>query len=133
MRLLTFDEVLLLYYRIMRDTGGAAGVLNENAVKSALAQARQTFDGIDLYPTLAEKAAAIGHALIANHPFMDGNKRIGQAVMEGVLLRNGFEIRASADEQEEIILQIARGEMERKALAEWLQPRLRPRTPRLAQ
>jgi death-on-curing protein len=120
MRLLTFDEVLTLYYRIIRDTGGAAGILNESAIKSALAQARMTFDGIDLYPTIIEKASAIGHSLVSNHPFLDGNKRIGHAVMEAVLLRNGYEIVATVDAQEEIILNIAKGELNRRALSEWL-------------
>lgn len=113
MRLLTFDEVLLPYDRIMRDTGGAAGVLNEGVVKSALSQPRVTFDGEDLYSTLASKAAAVGHGLMVNHPFMDGNKRIGHAVMEAMLLRNGHEISAAIDEQERITLGVAQGAVER--------------------
>jgi death-on-curing protein len=128
MRLLSLDEVLALYYRIMRDTGGAAGVLNVDTVKSALTQPKLTFDGVELYPSLAEKASAIGHSLIANHPFLDGNKRIGQAVMEAVLIRNGYEVSASIDEQEQIILCVARGEMTRRELSEWLQAHMQLRT-----
>ncbi|NUM52607.1 MAG: type II toxin-antitoxin system death-on-curing family toxin [Candidatus Hydrogenedentes bacterium] len=127
MRLLTFDEVLLLYYRIMRETGGAAGLLNEGAVKLALAQPKLTFDGEDLYPTLASKASAVGHSLIANHPFMDGNKRIGHAVMEAVLLRNGYEITASVGEQEQVILEAAQGTLSRVGLSEWLETKMQPR------
>lgn len=129
MRLLSLDELLALYFRIMHETGGAAGVLDIGAVKFAITQPKMTFDGVELYPSLAEKAAPIGHSLIANHPFMDGNKRIGQAVMEAVLLRNGHEVDASIEEQEEVILSVARGEKTRRELTLWLQTRMRPRRP----
>jgi len=56
-------------------------------LESALAQPRQTFSGIDLYPTLVEKAAALGFSLIKNHPFVDGNKRVGHAALWWVLER----------------------------------------------
>ena len=79
-----------------------------------------TFSGEDLYPTAVEKAAALGYSLIKNHPFVDGNKRIGHAAMEVFLILNGYEIDASVDEQERIILQLAAGELERKAFIEWL-------------
>jgi death-on-curing protein len=57
-----------------------------------------------LYPDLASKAAELGHSLIQNHPFVDGNKRVGHAAMEVFLLLNGHEIDASVDEQETIII-----------------------------
>lgn len=79
----------------MTQSGGAVGVLNLPALESALAQPRMTFGGEDLYPTLVEKAAALGHSLIANHPFVDGNKRTGHAAMEVFLMVNGCEIQAS--------------------------------------
>jgi death-on-curing protein len=79
-----------------------------------------TFSGEDLYPTIIEKAAALGFSLIKNHPFVDGNKRIGHAAMEAFLILNGYEIDASVDEQERIILQLAAGELKRKAFTEWL-------------
>ena len=71
-----------------------------------------TFGGKDLYPSLVEKAAALGYSLIQNHPFLDGNKRTGHAVMEVFLSLNDFEIQSSVDEQENIILQVASGEMD---------------------
>jgi death-on-curing protein len=79
-----------------------------------------TFGGADLYPTPVEKAAALGHSLIANHPFVDGNKRTGHAAMEVFLMVNGFEIQASVDEQEQVILQVAAGAMKREEFTEWL-------------
>jgi death-on-curing protein len=69
---------------------------------------------------IVEKAAALGFSLISNHPFVDGNKRAGHAAMEVFLVLNGYEIDASVDEQEQIILQLAAGKLERKAFTEWL-------------
>ncbi|MCP3682346.1 MAG: type II toxin-antitoxin system death-on-curing family toxin, partial [bacterium] len=92
MRYLSIGEVLTLYQRIMDQSGGKIGIQNLNALESSLAQPRMTFEGKDLYPTIADKAAIIGFSLIKNHPFTDGNKRIGHAAIEVFLLLNGFEI-----------------------------------------
>jgi death on curing protein len=80
-----------------------------------------TFDGEELYPSVVEKACALGFSLIMNHPFVDGNKRIGHVAMEVFLILNGMEISASVDEQEQIVLAIASGEKGREAFLEWLQ------------
>jgi death-on-curing protein len=69
---------------------------------------------------LVEKAAVLGFSLIRNHPFVDGNKRIGHAATEVFLLLNGFEIEASVDEQEQVVLDVATGKLDRKAFVEWL-------------
>jgi prophage maintenance system killer protein len=58
--------------------------------------------------------------IINNHPFVDGNKRIGHACMEMFLLLNGFEIDAATDEQEELILSVASGKTDRQGLSDWL-------------
>ena len=79
-----------------------------------------TYDGKELYPSIHEKAAAIGFALIQGHPFVDGNKRIGHAATEVLLVLNGYEINASTDDQERVILAIAMGEMSREAFSQWL-------------
>jgi death-on-curing protein len=68
--------------------------------------------GEELYPTIFEKAAAICFSIVKNHPFVDGNKRVGHAVMEVFLVLNGHEIAASIDEQEQVILQIASSEID---------------------
>jgi death-on-curing protein len=120
MRYLTLHEVLAIYRRVMQQSGGAMGISNPNGLESALAQPHMTFGGRDLYPTIVEKAAALGFSLIRNHPFLDGNKRIGHAAMEVFLVLNGFEIHASIDEQEEFILQVASGKVDREMFTEWL-------------
>jgi death-on-curing protein len=109
MRYLILSEVLELYRRIMEQSGGTMGIRDLGALESALAQPRMTFGGTDLYPSIAEKAASLGFSLVNNHPFVDGNKRTGHAAMEVFLILNGYEIEASIDEQERVILQVASG------------------------
>ena len=120
MRYLTLNEALEIYRRIVDQSGGSFGIRDLRSLESSLAQPRATFGGEDLYPTIVEKASALGFSLIQNHPFVDGNKRIGHAVMETFLILNGFEINAAVDEQEQVILTIASGKMKRDEMAEWL-------------
>jgi death-on-curing protein len=120
MRFVSLAEVLELYRRVVEATGGSLGIRDLHGLESALAQPRMTFEGDDLYPTVVEKAAALAFSLIKNHPFVDGNKRVGHAAMELFLLINGFEIRASTDEQEHLILHVASGEADRDELVDWL-------------
>ena len=121
MRFVTLAEVLELYRRVVEATGGSPGIRDLHGLESALAQPRMTFEGDDLYPSVVEKAAALGFSLIKNHPFVDGNKRLGHAAMELFLLMNGFEIRAPTDEQERLILRVASGEAGREELVGWLE------------
>lgn len=107
MRSLSLAEVQFLHAQILAQSGGASGIRSQSALESALAQPLMTFGGEELYPTIIEKAAALGFSLIMNHPFVDGNKRIGHAVMETFLILNGYEIIADIDEQERIILTIS--------------------------
>jgi len=121
MRYLGLGDILELYRRIMEETGGATGVRDINGLQSALAQPRITFEGNDLYPSVAAKAAALGFSLIMNHPFLDGNKRVGHAAMELFLLMNGQEIAAPVDEQQATILRVAKGEIRREQFLNWLE------------
>jgi death-on-curing protein len=123
MRYLTLNDVLELYRQVMEQAGGTVGIRDLGALESALAQPRVTF-GEELYPTIAEKAAAPGFCLIRNHPFVDGNKRTGHAAMETFLVLNGYEIEATVDEQETIILQVASGELGRDEFTDWLRGHL---------
>ena len=128
MRYLTLNELLQLHHHLVEQSGGSAGIHSVGALESALAQPRMTFSGEALYPTIAEKAAALGFSLIRNHPFVDGNKQTGHAAMEVFLILNGYEIDASVGEQEQAILQLAAGELERKAFTEWLRAHIVKRT-----
>lgn len=119
-RHLTGEEVVQLHRLVVERSGGALGLRDRAALESALAQPQQTFAGEDLYPSLAEKAAALAHSLVMGHPFVDGNKRVGHAAMEAFLMLNGLEIAASVDEQEALFLRLAAGDVRREALAEWI-------------
>ena len=68
MRWLQLAEVLELHRRLIDQSGGTAGIRDLGLLEASLAQPRQTFGGIDLYPELIEKAAALGFSLIQNHP-----------------------------------------------------------------
>jgi death-on-curing protein len=81
-RYLTFAEVLELHRRVVYETGGATALRDLGALESATAQPRASFGGNDLYPSLEEKAGALAFSLIQNHPFIDGNKRVGHAALE---------------------------------------------------
>ena len=129
MRYLTVSEVLELNRRVVAESGGTVGILNLGALESAVAQPRMTFGGHELYPTPIEKACALAFSLIRNHPFVDGNKRTGHAAMEMFLVLNGIEIQASADEQEDLILRVAGGEVGREEFAAWLSAHVQERPP----
>ena len=126
MRYLTLGEVLALHQRLLDQAGGGQGLRDLGALESAVAQPRMTFGGEDLYPDLASKAAALGFALIQNHPFVDGNKRVGHAALETFLLLNGQELVSSVDEAEHTILGVAAGTVSREALGAWIAKCLRP-------
>lgn len=128
-RYITFAEVLELHRTVLERWGGAGGIRDVNALESALAQPRQSFGGVDLYPDLITKASASCFSLVLNHPFIDGNKRVGHAAMEVFLLLNRRELRAAVDEQEQLMLQLAAGQLKRDALAEWVKQHVAPVKP----
>ena len=127
MRYLTVSEVIELYRQVMETSGGTVGILSIEFLESAVAQPRVTFDGNELYPTIIEKAAALGFSLVMNHAFVDGNKRIGHYAMETFLVINGYELYTSVDEQESIILQLASGNLSREAFTDRIRKHTRTR------
>jgi len=130
MRLLWLGEVVELHRLIIEESGGSPGLRDLGALESAVAQPRMTFDNEDLYSTVEEKAAALCFSLVSNHPFVDGNKRLGHAAMETFLLLNGLEIVAPVDEAEQLMLALASGTMSRQQLVQWLREHIarRPRS-----
>ena len=120
MILLTIDEVLVLHRDQIEQHGGSHGIRDRGLLESAVAQQTQSFDGVELHSTLAEKVSAIGYSLIANHPFFDGNKRIGLAVIEVSLRMNDYILGCNDDELEKTILAVAQSKMNRSQLADWI-------------
>lgn len=111
---------------MIEQTGGATGVRDLGSLQSAVAQPRITFERQDLYPDAETKATALCLSLVLNHPFVDGNKRVGHAAMETFLVLNGLELHASVDESERIILALASGELTRDQFSSWVRAHTRP-------
>jgi death-on-curing protein len=126
MRYLALGEVVDLHRRLLEATGGASSIRDFGALESAIAQPKATFEGVDLYPTLVEKAAAAGFSLVQGHAFLDGNKRVGHAAMETFLILNGTEIDAPVDDQERLMLDLAAGRIGRNHLVDWLRQHVKP-------
>ena len=128
MRYLTIAEVLYLHRMVIAQSGGSSGIRDLGGLESAIAQPLATFAGSDLYSGVAEKATALCFSLVLNHPFVDGNKRVGHAAMETFLVLNGFDLSAPVSEQEELILALADGALSREGLLRWVDTHIRPRT-----
>lgn len=114
------NEALLLHARLTELTGGDPGIRDRGLLDSALEGAYQTFGGQELYPTVEEKGARLGHSLISNHAFLDGNKRIGMLVMLVFLEVNGAPIEPPVPEVARMGLAVAGGEMDYEALLAWV-------------
>ncbi len=127
-RHLTIDEVLELHRLVIAQSGGSEGMRDRGLLESAVAVPKVTFDKTELYVTVAAKAAALGYSIVCNHPFVDGNKRVGHAAMETFLVLNGWQLSADVDEQERVILQLAAGQMTRPELIQWVEGHLLQRT-----
>ena len=122
-RYLSVSEVVALHTRVLASSGGSPGLRDPSLLDSAVHQPRTTFEGDDLYPSLTAKAAALAYSLVKNHPFVDGNKRIGHAAMEVFLILNGLEMDATIDEQERMFLDLAGGHVTRGDLSNWIAER----------
>ncbi len=114
------EKVLLLHRLITEETGGDPNVRDIQLLDSALESAFQTFDGKELYPSKEEKGARLGYALISNHAFVDGNKRIGMYVLLTFLETNGVKIYPSNEDVARVGLAIASGKMKYAELLDWI-------------
>lgn len=98
----------------------SSGVRDENLLASAVNTPFQTFMGNDLYPSIYDKAAQLCYGIVKNHPFTDGNKRTALHSMYVYLIINGFDITASQQEVEDLIINVAAGKMTNTELVQWL-------------
>ena len=128
MQYLSIDQILYLHESLLEQSGGMEGVRDQNGLESAIAQPEMAFGGIDLYPTIEDKAAASGFSLVMNHPFFDGNKRVGYIAIVLFLKFNGFELTSTVDDAEQTILKLAAGELKRDELVSWIKEHMHPAT-----
>ena len=120
MRALFKYDILWLHRKLIDDTGGSHGLRDENLLDSALNAPFSSFGGIDLFSTLLERVARLGFGLVSNHPFIDGNKRIGLMIMQVTLHWNGITLNCTNDELVQLGLGIASGKLGYKEILGWL-------------
>lgn len=117
---LTLEEVIAIHRDQIDRYGGSAGVRDWGLLKSAAAMPAAAFGGQFLHADLCEMAAAYLFHLVQNHPFIDGNKRVGAVAADVFLSLNEMTLTASEDDYAELVLAVARGEMSKSAAAEFL-------------
>ena len=120
MRMLSKQQIILLHEQLIRETGGAYGLRDEGMLDSALAAPFQEVFGTIAYPSIQQKAARLGYGLIMNHPFVDGNKRIGTHAMLVLLALNGIELCYEQYELSDEILGVASGVCDYDQLLQWI-------------
>ena len=124
MKILSKRQILMLHTALIAQTGGIDGVRDEGLLDSAINAPFQTFAEQDLYPTVLEKAARLGFGLISNHPFLDGNKRIGAHAMLTFMGVNQINLCCTDEELISLILQVASGRLDSDGMLEWLKSHL---------
>jgi death-on-curing protein len=117
---LTLEQVLNMHKMMIAQTGGTGGVRDMGLLDMALNSAFQSFDGQDLYPAVKEKAARLAYSIVRNHPFVDGNKRVGLLVMLVFLELNGIACTYTQQELVDLGYGLADGSVDAKKLWEWL-------------
>ena len=117
----TIQDIYELHKQLENAFILSSGVRDENLLASAVNTPFQTFMGNDLYPSLYDKAAQLCYGIANNHPFTDGNKRTALQSMYVYLIINGFDITATQQDVENMIIDVAAGNMTNTELAQWLQ------------
>lgn len=120
MKTLSKRQVEMLHEQLVNETGGSHGIRDEGMLESALAAPFQSFGDVDAFPSIQQKAARLCFGLVMNHPFVDGNKRIGAHTMLVFLALNGIALTYRQDEFADIILKLAAGEIGYEDLLQWL-------------
>ncbi|MDR0837397.1 MAG: type II toxin-antitoxin system death-on-curing family toxin [Propionibacteriaceae bacterium] len=120
MKHLSKRQVLLLHGQLLIETGGADGIRDEGLLESALDSPYSGFDGQEFFPSVASKAARLAFGLIRNHPFVDGNKRIGILAMLVLLDINGVDIEAENAELVALGVALAEGTTDAEAVERWI-------------
>jgi len=117
---LSKEQIKSLHSMQLDATGGLDGIRDETLLDSALSAAFQTFGGVDLFPSTAAKIARTAFGLVNNHPFVDGNKRIGTYVMLVLLELNGIKADFTDDDIIRIGLELANGNMSDEQLLDMI-------------
>ncbi len=114
------NNIIEVQKNLINKFGGSHGTRDINGLLSAINRPFQTFDSIDLYPTNIEKAAAITQSLVINHPFIDGNKRIGYFMCIYFIEQDNLKLTCNKESKRDFIIQIAEGKLDYDAIVDWL-------------
>ena len=114
------QQIIYLHKQIIAATGGAHGLRDQGLLESAVYRPQASFGGHDLYPDLFIKTAVLGHAIINNHPFLDGNKRAGLEAMRLLLRLNGHDLQISDDKKYAFIMDVAEKKVNEQDMAAWI-------------
>lgn len=116
---LTLAETTEVHEYQIEHFGGTDGLRSLELLKSAVGMPSSTFNGNYLHPTIPDMAAAYLFHLVKNHPFVDGNKRVGTMSALVFLELNGYGFGASDDELTDAVLQVASGEITKESLSQF--------------
>jgi death on curing protein len=117
---LTLEEVVEIHCDQIIRYGGSQGIRDLGLLQSAVAQPAASFDGQYLHADLFEMAAAYLFHLVQNHPFLDGNKRVGAVAAIVFLLMNDQDLKMTNEELEELVLHVAQGQADKAAVSQFL-------------
>lgn len=124
--MITLEEALAIHRALIDATGGAHGLRDRGGLEAALARPEATFNGILLYPRSADQAAAVLESVVKNHPFVDGNKRAGYVLARLILITQGLDLRATDDEEYDMVIQVATGQLDVQGIVKWMEGRVVP-------
>lgn len=117
---LSKEQVILLHQRLIETTGGSTGIRDEGMLESALSNPFQSFEDVELYPSIQAKAAQLCFGIVKNHPMIDGNKRLGTHVMLVFMALNGYELLYTQQELSNTILDLAAGKIGFETILQWI-------------
>lgn len=121
MKYLTPQQVLAIHDQLVKRFGGSLGLRDLGLLESAIARPRVSFDGEDLYSTIFDKAAALLHSILKNHPFVNGNKRTALASAGLMLKLNGCNLLNKHKDELDFALKVEKGNLSLEEIAKWLE------------
>ena len=119
------QDVIRVHEILIDKFGGSKGIRDLGLLESALSRPFQTFDQKELYSTPIEKAAALIESILINHPFIDGNKRIGYVLMRLLLIDYGLDLSANQDDKYEFVIKIAKGSYNYSQILDWIKGKIK--------
>lgn len=120
MKYLSKEQIINLHSIAIKKTGGIDGLRDNGLLESAINSPFQSFAGADLYPSIQAKAARLEYNIIEDHPFIDGNKRIGILAMMVFLEINGIELKCTDEEIIDLGLGTASGKYDTEYITQWI-------------